>query len=195
LRRLSLTVACAAPRLQSATHNHGLGPDWVVNTDIRAGQHYAPSCGRGRETNLLHASRADIQRDTRSIAESGNPIASTWSCPFRRGASVAARVAALFIDSTYGSSTKADNAILQRLIRTTRWFELLIPGLGSPSAKDIVNLPWGAPSLQTIAVQQQNGREDTAGSFLHESAQAIKYVSGRIPFSYHLENPFLDGDL
>jgi hypothetical protein len=60
---------------------------------------------------------------------------------------------------------------------------------------DVVNLPWGAPSLQTIAVQQQDGREDTAGSFLHESAQAIKYVSERIPFSHHLENPFLHGDL
>jgi hypothetical protein len=59
---------------------------------------------------------------------------------------------------------------------------------------DVVNLPWGAPSLQTIAVQQQDGREDTAGSFLHESAQAIKYFSERIPFSHHLENPFLHGD-
>jgi hypothetical protein len=30
----------------------------------------------------------------------------------------------------------------------TCWFELLILGLGSPSAIDVVNLPWGAPSLR-----------------------------------------------
>jgi hypothetical protein len=32
-RRLSLTVTCAAPRLRFPTHNHGLGADWVINTD------------------------------------------------------------------------------------------------------------------------------------------------------------------
>jgi hypothetical protein len=36
---------------------------------------------------------------------------------------------------------------------------------------------------QTIAVQQQDGRENTAGSFLHESAQAINISASESPLA------------